>query len=63
MKKIKFRHSNGVDLNSTFSAKILGSSRGFGDKCAMESFSNDVTPTIKCVMGFTVLVEVENVQT
>ena len=58
MKKIVFRHSNGVDLTKTFSARIMGGCRGFGDACAMESFSNDVAPCVKCVQSFSVIVEV-----
>ena len=58
MKKIRFRHSNGVDLTATFSAKILGGGRGFIDACAMESFSNDVSPCIKTMQGFVVIIEI-----
>ena len=48
-KKIKIRHTNGTDLTRLFSAKILGGSRGFDDNTlALETFSNDFTPTIKC---------------
>lgn len=58
MKKIRIRHTNGTDLTQTFSAKLMGGSRGFSDAIAMETFSNDMTPTIKCVSGFTLIVEV-----
>ena len=58
MKKIRIRHTNGTDLSKTFSAKILGGGRGFGDALALETFSNDVSPTIKCIQGFTLIVEV-----
>jgi hypothetical protein len=57
-KKIRIRHTNGTDL---FSAKILGGSRGFDENTlALETFSNDFTPTIKCLQGFTLIVEVED---
>lgn len=58
MKKIRIRHTNGTDLTRTFSAKLLGGSRGFSDAIAMETFSSDVTPTIKCLCGFTLIVKV-----
>ena len=61
MKPIRIRHTNDTDLSRTFSAKILGGSRGFEDACAMETFSNDFTPTLKCMSGFTLIVEVERV--
>ena len=62
-KKIKIRHTNGTDLTRLFSAKILGGSRGFDDNTlALETFSNDFTPTIKCLQGFTLIVEVEDEQ-
>lgn len=53
MKKIRFRHSNGVDLTATFSAKILGGGRGFIDACALESFSNKVFPCVRVGGGHT----------
>ena len=59
MKPIKFRHVGGVNLNRTFSARILGGERGFGDKLALESYSNDVAPCIKTMEGFTLIVEIK----
>jgi hypothetical protein len=58
MKKVRIRHTNGTDLTRLFSAKILGGGRGFDDALALETFSNDFTPTIKCVQSFTLIVEV-----
>lgn len=58
MKKIRIRHTNGTDLNRLFSAKLLGGGRGFDDAVALETFSNEFTPTIKCLQGFTLIVEV-----
>ena len=57
---MRLRHSNGVDLTRTFSAKILGGGRGFVDDTALESFSNDLSPCIKTLVGFTVIVEVSD---
>ena len=34
-----------------------GGLRGYEDACAVESHSNDISPTIKTVEGFTVIVE------
>lgn len=59
MKKIRIRHTNGTDLSRMFSAKILGGGRGFADAVALETFSNNYTPTIKCVQNFTVIVEID----
>ena len=59
MKKIRIRHPNGTDLSRLFSAKILGGGRGFADAVALETFSNDFTPTIKCLQGFTLIVEID----
>lgn len=59
MKKIRIRHTNGTDINRMFSANILGGGRGFADALALETFSNDFTPTIKCLQGFTVIVEID----
>lgn len=62
-KKIKIRHTNGTDLTRLFSAKILCGSRGFDENTlALETFSNDFTPTIKCLQGFTLIVEIEDDQ-
>ncbi len=59
MKKMGFRHCNGVDLGKTFSASIWGGSRGLDDSTmAIEPFSNEILPCIKTFMGFLVLVEV-----
>lgn len=60
MKKIRIRHTNGTDLTRLFSAKILGGGRGFNDALALETFSNDFSPTIKCMQGFTLIVEVND---
>ena len=61
MKKIRIRHTNGTDLNRLFSAKLLGGGgRGFDDAVALETFSNEFTPTIKCLQGFTLIVEVDD---
>lgn len=59
MRAIRLRHTNGTRLDKTFSAKLLGGERGFEDALALETFSNDFTPTIKCLQGFTVIVEVD----
>lgn len=58
MKKLRLRISNGVDVTRTFSASIRGGARGYEDACAVESHSNDVSPTIKTIEGFTVIVEI-----
>jgi hypothetical protein len=60
MKRIRIRHTNGTDLNRVFSAKLLGGGRGFDDAVALETFSNEFTPTIKCLYGFTLIVEVDD---
>lgn len=52
--------TNGTDLNTLFSAKLLGGGRGYADALALETFSNDFTPTIKCLQGFTLIVEVDD---
>jgi hypothetical protein len=59
MKKIRIRHTNGTNLNELFSANLLGGGRGFDDALALETFSNDFTPTIKCFQGFTLIVEID----
>ena len=59
-KPIKIRHVNGVDMTRTFSAHLCGGSRGFDDANALESYSNDITPCIKTLIGFVLLVEVED---
>lgn len=58
MKKLRFRNANDVDMGKTFSASIRGGKRGYPDACAIETHSNDVSPTIKTLTGFTVIVEV-----
>lgn len=60
MKKIRIRHTNAsnTDLGRTFSAHICGGGRGFENECALESYSNELFPTLKAVVGFTVIVEV-----
>lgn len=57
MKKLRLRISNNVDVSQIFSASIRGGVRGYEDACAVESHSNDVFPTIKCLGNFTVIVE------
>ena len=58
MKKLRIRIANNVDTSRVFSASIRGGGlRGYADACAVESHSNDVSPTIKTVEGFTVIVE------
>lgn len=59
-KTMRLRHANCVDLTRTFSANLLGGPRSFGDANALESFSNEVTPTIRCLHGFVLIVEVED---
>lgn len=58
MKKIRFRHVNNVDLSRTFSAHLCGGGRGFEDATALESYSNDIVPCVKTLIGFTLIVEV-----
>lgn len=60
MKTIRIRHTNGTDIGRLFSAKVLGGGRGFSDALALETFSNDFTPTIKCLHSFTLIVEVDD---
>lgn len=57
MKKMRIRMTEGVDETRLFSASIRGGARGFADAVAIESHSNDVSPTIKALTGFTVIVE------
>ena len=59
MKKIRIRHTNGTDLNRLFSANLLGGGRGFDDAVALETFSNEFTPTIRCMNNFVLIVEVD----
>jgi hypothetical protein len=58
MKKIRIRHTNGTDLTKTFSAHLCGGGRGYGDANALESYSNDLVPCIKTLIGFVLIVEV-----
>lgn len=60
MKKIKLRKVNNVDISKTFSAHLCGGSRGYEDACALESYSNDLSPCVKTLIGFVLIVEVEN---
>ena len=57
MKKIKLRMraSHDVDISKPFFAKI-GGARGFDDACAIEPCSNELSPTLRCVNGFTTIV-------
>lgn len=57
-KPIKIRHVNNVDITKTFSAHLCGGSRGFDDANALESYSNDIAPCVKTIIGFVLLVEV-----
>lgn len=59
MKKIRFRHVNGVDIGRTFSAHLCGGGRGYEDAAALESYSNEIVPCIKALIGFTLIVEVD----
>ena len=57
MKKLRLRISNGVDVNNNvYSATIKGGSRGFCDALALETYSNDVAPTILTIESFTLIV-------
>lgn len=58
MKQIRLRHSNGVNLNRIFSAKLLGGGRGFNDALAMETFSNTESPTLRTISGFVVISQI-----
>lgn len=44
--KLKLRVASEVNIGMTYSAKILGGGRGFGDACAFETFSNKVFPSL-----------------
>lgn len=55
MKEIRLRHCNGVDLNRTFSAKIVGGGRGYDDALALETYSNDCCHTLRTITGFIVV--------
>ena len=59
MKMIRIRHTNGIDLDRLFSARLMGGVRGFGDAFALETFSNDLSPCIKCMQNFTLIVEID----
>ena len=61
-KPIRIRHVNSVDLTKTFSAHLCGGSRGFDGANALESYSNDIAPCIKTLIGFVLVVEVEDEQ-
>lgn len=52
MKEIDIRFANNVDTRKVFSANLLGGPRGFGDKMAIETFSNKVTPSIRTMNNF-----------
>lgn len=58
-RSIRIRRVNDVNLGKTFSAHLCGGSRGFDDAVALESYSNELVPTIKCIMGFILIVEVD----
>lgn len=59
MKPIKIRNSNHVDLHRTFVGQLHGGSRGFADAMALETFSNDLSPCIKTMDGFTLIIEIQ----
>ncbi len=56
--RIRLRHRHGVRLDRAFSSTIRGGVRGFGDAVAMETFSNDLAPTIRTLSSFVVITEV-----
>lgn len=58
MKAIRIRKVNDVNLTRLFSAHLCGGGRGYTDALALESYSNDIFPTVKTVIGFTFIVEV-----
>jgi len=58
MKDIRLRHTNRIDLSKTYSASLRGGVRGFPDAMALEPHSNEVTPTIKTITGFIVIVQI-----
>lgn len=55
----KIRHVNEVELSKPFSAHLCGSSRGFGDANALETYSNSISPTIKVQIGFIIIGEID----
>ena len=57
MDKMRLRVANGVDTGRLFSASIRGGERGFVDCMALETFSNDVFPCVKCLGSFCVVAE------
>lgn len=59
-KPIRIRRVNGVNLNKTFTAHLCGGGRGYEDANALESYSNDLAPCVKTLMGFVLLVEIED---
>ena len=60
MKKMRIRAANDVDTTRTFSASIRGGVRGYDDAMAIEAHSNDVFPCVKTLVGFSVIVEVDD---
>lgn len=58
MKHIRLRHCNGVDTLKVYSAKIVGGGRGYEDALALETYSNDLSPTLRTVSGFIVVSQI-----
>lgn len=44
--KLRLRVTEGVSVLRTFSASIKGGARGYPDCCALETFSNEVYPSM-----------------
>lgn len=58
MKEIILRHIKGVNLSKPFSAKILGGGRGFGYALAMETYSNEIAPTLRAAANNFIVIAV-----
>lgn len=61
MKKLGIRICNGVDMTRICSCAIRGSSRGFISKeegwvCAIETYSNTESPTIRTMPSFVLVI-------
>ena len=52
---IRMRHINDVSLDRVFTANLRGGERGFGDCMALETFSNEASPTLRCANAFVVV--------
>ena len=58
MKLIGLRHIHGVSLGKVFSARLMGGERGINDGCnALETYSNEIAPTIRTMPNFTLVVQ------